>query len=97
MGIPVSHENIGIPTLGLMPKIFTGIPRRLGEPHGASGAQLIGIARHPHHPNPHESPSARFFITVSISFSAWGESHTDIMPQLGFTLVFTRDPFVICV
>lgn len=57
-GIQVNHANIGIPTDGLISWILRGIPKILGEPPGASGAQLSGEFRHDPPPNPHESQLA---------------------------------------
>lgn len=57
-GIPVRDENIGYHTDGLIPAILRGIPKILGEPPGASGAQLSGEFRHDPPPNPHESQLA---------------------------------------
>lgn len=69
IGKHVRAENVGNHSSIFNPSP-AGIPNMERSFPGASGAQLIGVARHPHHPNPHERPSARFFITVSISFSA---------------------------
>ncbi len=60
MGIPVSPENIGIPADGVIRFGRIGIPNRVGELPGASGAQLRGEFKHAPPPNPQERPSRRF-------------------------------------
>ncbi len=45
---------------------MSGIPNKLGELHGASGAQLSGKLRQDHPPNPQESPSRRFCVASII-------------------------------
>lgn len=90
IGIQVSAAKIGIHSSALSPS-HTDCQRTTGSFPGASGAQLIGIARHHHPPNPQASPSARFFRVESISCSAWGERPTDMTLQLGSDVVFTRD------
>jgi hypothetical protein len=67
---PVSHEKIGSPTFGVIPAGFTGIPRTERDPHGASGAQLIGKFIHDPHPNPHARPLAISCASVSSHASA---------------------------
>lgn len=90
MGIQVSAAKMGTPSSALSPS-HTGVPSTTGSLPGASGAQLIGIARHHPHPNPQARPSARFLRVVSISCSAWGERPIDMTLPVGSEVVLTRD------
>lgn len=67
----VKAAKIGIPwfTAGSLPTEVQSTDMAFP---GASGAQLIGDERHPPPQNPHESPSAKFCIAVSICFSTFG-------------------------
>lgn len=66
----VRAENIGNPAEGLIHCMFKGIPKMEGELPGASGAQFRGELRHPPPPNPHESPSRRFWVASTIESTA---------------------------
>lgn len=71
-GIHVSAEKIGSPVDGV--RSPSGIPKIDGVLPGASGAQFIGKLIHEPHPNPQESPSARFWAMSPISLADWDES-----------------------
>lgn len=60
----VGNENIGkaveLPTSQI--QVITGIQNSVGEPHGARGAQFIGIEIHAPHPNQHHNQFTRSSI-----------------------------------
>lgn len=57
---------------------MSGIPNKLGELPGASGAQLSGKLRQDPHPNPHDSPSSKFCV-ASIIESAEESSNPSVI------------------
>lgn len=65
IGIPVNAENIGIHSSTLSPSPI-GLPINTGSDPGASGAQFIGKLIQEPPPNPHASPSARFWVISSM-------------------------------
>ncbi len=74
-GLIVSAENIGNPVLGLI--LPTGNPNAVGAEPGASGAQLSGIERQDHPPNPHPSPR-----TTSSIFELIASTFQEVSPPI---------------
>ncbi len=87
-GRQVRAANIGSHSSILSPSPY-GVPRTDISFPGASGAQFIGDETHPPQPNPHESPSARFCITVSICFSTFGLNPIVVSCPVGLTLTLS--------